>query len=69
MKIEKISTEELIQLVYNQIDSKLIEERHEYEIIVKDLYKLCKKPILKKAKERFDKCLIMIKKLLMRMKK
>ena len=65
----KISIIELVQLVYDQIESKSEEERFDYEFETKILYKLCKKSLIKKIKERFNKCIVMIKKLLKKIKK
>lgn len=64
----KITISELIQLVYDQIESKSEEERFDYVAETKKLYKLCKKSLIKKLKERFNKCLIIMKKFLRKIK-
>ena len=63
----KISISELIQLVYEQIESS--GERFEYVAETKKLYKLCKKPLFKKIKSMFIKYLTYIKELLKKIKK
>lgn len=51
LKITKITVENLIRLIYKQIESNE-SEKYKYEKELKELYKLCKKSILKKIKER-----------------
>lgn len=66
---KKLTLEEIIQLVKKQVELKTISERDIYEKKFKEMYKLCKKPILKKIKEKLKSCLIIIKKFLKKIKK
>ena len=53
MKVSKVSIEELIKLIKNQLER--VEEKYKYEKEFKKLYKKCKKPILLKIKEYCNK--------------
>ena len=66
---KKLTLTKIIQLVKKQVELKSSIERYIFEKEFKEIYKLCKKSIFKKIKDKLKSWLIMMKKYLKKIKK
>jgi len=69
MMSKKLTLSEIIQLVKKQVELRSITERYIFEKEFKEIYKLCKKSIFKKVKDKLKSCLTIMKKYLKNIKK
>lgn len=67
IKARKLTTDEMIKLFRKDIERIKEEERTSYEKEMKELYRMCKKPLKNKIKEKIIKYFEMISKVEVKM--